>query len=130
MKRPADRSSAASRALPVLLRTQADGSVTQTVCAFALGAFADQLDDDVGALYLRLARDAPAGFVEAPKDGIKVGRAAGGPAVQVDQWLVFPDAEGEGLLAAEQSGEGRMARVVNGEIKPIKTPTPEEVALN
>jgi hypothetical protein len=93
-------------------------------------AYAAQHDDDIAELYMRLARDAPAGFVEVPKEGIRVGRAADLPAVMVDRWLVFPDRETGALLAEEQGGEGRIARIVDGEIKPLKLPSPEEVALN
>lgn len=93
-------------------------------------AFAAQHDDDIADLYTRLAAEAPAGFVEAPKDGIRVGRAGALPAVMVDNWLVFPDRETGALLAEEQGGEGRIARIVDGEVKPLKLPSPEEVALN
>ena len=67
--------------------------------------------------------------VEVPKDGIRVGRAGDLPAVMVDSWLVFPDRESGALLAEEQGGEGRIARIVDGEIKPLKMPSPAEVAL-
>jgi hypothetical protein len=93
-------------------------------------AYAAQLEDDIGDLYMRLAREAPAAFVEAPKDGIRVGRAGELPAVLVDKWLVFPDRETGALLAEEQGGEGRIARIIDGEIKPLKMPSPGEVALN
>ena len=93
-------------------------------------AYAAQHDDDIGELYMRLAREMPAGFVEVPKDGIRVGRAGDLPAVMVDSWLVFPDREGGALLAEEQGGEGRIARIVDGEIKPLRLPSPTEVALN
>jgi hypothetical protein len=93
-------------------------------------AFATQLEDDIGELYMRLAAEAPAGFVDVPKDGIRCGYAGDLPAIMVDNWLVFPDRETGVLLAEEQGGEGRIARVVDGEIKPLKFPSPEEVALN
>jgi hypothetical protein len=93
-------------------------------------AYAAQHDDDIGELYMRLAAEMPAGFVEVPKEGIRVGRAAGMPAVMVNGWLVFPDQETGALLAEEQGGEGRIARIVDGEIKPLKLPSTAEVALN
>jgi hypothetical protein len=92
--------------------------------------YADQHEDDIGQLYMRLAREMPAGFVEVPKDGLRIGRAGDLPAVLVNSWLVFPDRETGALLAEEQGGEGRIARIVDGEIKPLKMPTPGEVALN
>ena len=45
--------------------------------------YADQHDAEIGDLYMRLAREMPAGFVEAPKDGVRVGHSAGMPAVVV-----------------------------------------------
>jgi hypothetical protein len=94
-------------------------------------AYAAQRDDDIAALYMRLAAEMPAGFVEVPKEGVRVGRAADLPAVMVDnRWLVFPDRETGNLLAEEQGGERRIARIVDGEIKPLRLPTSEEVALN
>jgi hypothetical protein len=93
-------------------------------------AYAAQHDDDIGELYMRLAREAPAGFVAVPKEGIRVGRAGDLPAVMVDSWLVFPDRDTGALLAEEQGGERRIARIVDGEIKPLKMPSPDEVALN
>jgi hypothetical protein len=92
-------------------------------------AYAAQHDDDIAEFYIRLAVEMPAGFVEVPKDGIRVGRAGDLPAVLVDKWLVFPDQSGA-LLAEEQGGEGRIARIVDGEIKPLKMPSPAEVALH
>src|SRR4051812_10457704 len=84
--------------------------------------FADALEDDVGELYMRLAREMPAGFVEVPKDGVRAGRAAGLPAVMIDNaWLVFPDPETGNLLAEDQS-EGGIAVVRDGEIRPLKMP--------
>jgi hypothetical protein len=92
--------------------------------------YAAQHDDDIGELYMRLAAEMPAGFAEVPKDGVRVGRAGDLPAVLVDNWLVFPDRESGALLAEEQGGQGRIARIVDGEIKPLKMPTAAEVALN
>jgi hypothetical protein len=93
--------------------------------------YANQHDDEIGELYLRLAAEMPAGFVEVPKDGIRVGRAGDLPAVLVDNWLVFPDRETGALLAENQGADGpRVARIVDGEIKPLKMPTAAEVALN
>jgi hypothetical protein len=92
--------------------------------------FASQFDDDQAAIYMRLAAEMPAGFVEVPKDGVRVGRAGDLPAVLVGSWLVFPDRETGALLAEEQGGEGRIARIVDGEIKPLKLPSAAEVALN
>jgi hypothetical protein len=93
--------------------------------------FADQHDDDIGELYMRLAAEMPAGFVEVPKEGVRVGRAADLPAVLVDNWLVFPDRETGNLLAENQEADGpRIARVEGGKIRPLKMPTAAEVALN
>jgi hypothetical protein len=94
-------------------------------------AYAAQHDDSIRKLYVRLAAEMPAGFVEVPKEGVRVGRAADLPAVLIDnRWLVFPDRETGALLAEEQGGEQRIARIVDGEIKPLKLPSPAEVALN
>jgi hypothetical protein len=94
-------------------------------------AFAAQYDDDQAELYMRLAAEMPAGFVEVPKDGIRVGRAGDLPAVLVDNWLVFPDLETGALLAENQAPDGaRVGRVEDGVIKPLKMPSPAEVALN
>jgi hypothetical protein len=93
-------------------------------------AYAKKFKKDEGELYMRLALEAPTGFVQVPKDGVKVGRAADVPAVLVDDWLVFPDHKTGNLLAEEQGGERRIARIIEGEITPLKMPTPDEVVLN
>lgn len=91
--------------------------------------FAANHDDDIGAIYLELARQAPVGFVEAPKDGVRVGRAGDLPVVHLGEWVVFPGADGK-LLAEEQGGAGRIGVIVDGEVKPLKTPTAGDVVLN
>lgn len=94
-------------------------------------AFAAQLEEDMAALYMRVVAEMPAGFVEVPKEGVRVGRAADLPAIMVDdRWLIFPDRESGDLLAEEQGGAQRIARIVDGEIKPLKLPSLAEVALN
>jgi hypothetical protein len=101
-----------------------------TALMVAHEAFAAQHDDDIRELYMRLAAEIPAGFVETPKDGVRVGRAGDLPAVMVNRWLVFPDRDMGGLFAEEQGGQHRIARIVDGEIKPLKVPPLEELALN
>jgi hypothetical protein len=93
-------------------------------------AYAAQHDEEIREFYMRLAAEMPVGFAEVPKHGVRVGRAADLPAVMIDTWLVFPDRETGTLLAEEQGGEGRIARIAGGEIKPLKLPSPAEVALN
>jgi hypothetical protein len=93
--------------------------------------FASHYDDDQADLYMRLAREMPAGFVKVPKDGIKVGRAGELPAILVDSWLIFPDRETGNLVAENQRAEGpRVGVVKDGEIRPLKLPSAAEVALN
>jgi Arc/MetJ-type ribon-helix-helix transcriptional regulator len=90
-------------------------------------AFSAQHDADIAELYMRLAGEAPAGFVEVPKDGVRAGRIGDQPAVQLGNWVVT-DFDGD-LMAEELDGERRLGKVVDGEIKPLKLPR-EEVALN
>jgi hypothetical protein len=92
--------------------------------------FAAQYATDQGELYMRLASEMPAGFVEVPKDGVRLGRAGDLPVVRVDNWFVFPDPKTGALLAEDRGGEGRVARIVDGEIKPLRLPSADEVALN
>ena len=81
-------------------------------------AYAAQLDDDTADLYLRLARDAPAGFVEVPKDGVKVGRLeTGRPAVQVDDWTITAADDGELVGLRPSNGGFEMAEVSGGVIR-------------
>jgi hypothetical protein len=93
-------------------------------------AYADQHDDEVAELYKRLARQAPAGFIRVPADGVEAGRVKGVPVVVVGDWLIFHDSASDSLFAEEQGGQGRVGVVQGGEIKPLKLPTPEEVVLN
>jgi hypothetical protein len=94
-------------------------------------AYAAQHDDDIAQVYLRLAAEMPAGFVEVPKEGVRVGRAAKTPAVMIDDtWLVWADPASGNLFAEEQGGARRVGVVAAGEIKPLKIPTAEEVSLN
>jgi hypothetical protein len=101
---------------------------TATLAIKALGvlmdahtAYADQHPDVVAELYIRLAREAPAAFVEVPKDGVKVGRLGDQPAVQLGNWLVT-DLDGD-LMAEELDGERRLGKVIDGEIKPLRAPS-------
>jgi hypothetical protein len=82
--------------------------------------YANQHPDVVAELYMRLAREAPAAFVEVPKDGVKVGHVGDQPAVQLGNWLVT-DLDGD-LMAEELDGERRLGKVIDGEIKPIRLP--------
>lgn len=92
--------------------------------------FADQYDSDIGEVYMRLAAQMPAGFVEVPKEGVTPARAAGMPAVRVDSWIVFRDPETGNLMAEEEGGERRIGIVDDGEIKPLRMPSAAKVALN
>ena len=47
-----------------------------------------------------------------------------------DAWLVWLDSSSGDMFAEEQGGERRVGVIRDGEIKPLKVPTPEEVALN
>jgi hypothetical protein len=80
-------------------------------------------------LFRRVAAEKPVGFVEIA-DGIKFGQVAGDlPAVKLPTgWVVYPGESGE-LLAVEEE-TGRAALIVDGEIKPLKLPSPDEVTLN
>lgn len=93
--------------------------------------FAAEYDDDIGELYMRLAAELPDGFVEVPKDGVRVGRAADMPTVVIDNaWAFFLDSKTGNLLAEEQGGQKRIAVVTDGAIRPLKLPSAGEVALN
>jgi hypothetical protein len=93
--------------------------------------FAEQYAPDQAEVYMRLAAEKPAGFLQVPKEGIKVGRSGDLPVVRVDDWFVFPDRNTGALLAERQGEDGtQIARIVDGEIKPLKLPSAEEVALN
>lgn len=87
--------------------------------------------DDIGEIYMQLAAEMPAGFVEVPKDGVRIARAEGVPVVIIDNtWLIWSDPASGNVFAEEQGGQGRVAVVKDGEIKPLKVPTLDEVALN
>lgn len=91
--------------------------------------FSEQYDDDIAALYMELARRDPSGFVEVPKDGVKLRREKGLAAVLVDGWSVSQDDDGE-LWAIQTYGDGyRIGRVADdGEIRVVKVWTPQEAA--
>ena len=82
--------------------------------------YAAQHEQDIAEVYLRLAAEMPAGFVEVPMDGVKVGRLGDQPAVQLGNWLVT-DLDGD-LMAEEMDGERRLGKIVDGEIKPLRAP--------
>lgn len=90
--------------------------------------YADQYDDDVAKLYLRLAADAPAGFVEVPKDGVEAGRVrqTGRPAVLVDGWTVTAADDGELVGLRPVDGGFEMATVADGVIRRKAKWSPEE----
>ena len=81
---------------------------------------AEQRSDDVAELWMRIARQMPAAFVEIPRDGVATGRVGDQPAVQLDSWVIT-DVEGD-LMAQEVDGEQRLAKIVDGEIKPLRLP--------
>lgn len=89
--------------------------------------YAAQHPDDAASLYMQLARQAPAGFVEVPKDGVLVGHAGEVPAVQLGDWLIT-DLAGD-LMAEEMTGDRRLGKVIDGEIKPLRLPV-RQAGLN
>jgi hypothetical protein len=96
-------------------------------------AFAETLrergEHDLAELYLRLAREMPGELADIPlpKDRLRGGHAAGVPAFLLDDhWLVFWDPEADVLLAEEQGGQRRVARIVDGEIRPLAIPAAAE----
>jgi hypothetical protein len=93
----------------------------------AHGDYAEQHPDDVAALYIQLARQAPADFVQVPKDGVQVGHVGDVPAIQLGDWLIT-DLDGD-LMAEEMAGDRRLGKVIDGEVRPLRLPTPEDVAL-
>ena len=94
----------------------------------ALARAVEDFDDDQVELFRRVARERPHGFIELA-EGISFGRVGDQPAMRLPNgWVIYPDEQGE-LLAIEQS-TGRAARVIDGELKPLKLPTPEEIVLN
>jgi hypothetical protein len=89
--------------------------------------YAAQHPDDVGSLYMQLARQAPAGFVEVPKDGVLVGHAGDVPAIQLGEWLIS-DLDGV-LMAEEMTGDRRLGKVIDGEVRPLRLPA-RQAGLN
>lgn len=94
---------------------------------------------DVGDLFRKVARLMPAGLTDAR---VEWGRLSDGrPALIVrEEWVIADDNAGD-LMAVRRDGRqvGYLAhgdikplaeRDVGGEIKPLKMPSPEEVALN
>lgn len=88
---------------------------------------AEQRSDDVAELWMRIARQMPAAFVAIPRDGVETGHVGDQPAVQLDNWVIT-DADGA-LMAQEVDGEQRLAKIVDGEIKPLRLPS-RMAALN
>jgi hypothetical protein len=83
-------------------------------------AYAQQHPEDVAAVYRRLARQAPADFVEVPKEGVRAGHAGDVPAVQLGDWLIT-DLDGD-LMAEEMGGQRRLGKLVDGEVKVLRLP--------
>ena len=80
--------------------------------------YAAQHDADEAELYLRLATDAPAGFIEVPKEGLQVGRLkTDRPAVQVDGWTITSADDGELVGLKPSNGGFDMATVSGGVIR-------------
>ena len=93
----------------------------------AHGHYAAEYPDDVAELYMQLARQAPADFVEVPKTGVQVGHAGDVPAIQLGDWLIT-DLDGV-LMAEEMTGERRLGKVIDGEVKPLRLPV-RQAGLN
>jgi hypothetical protein len=84
---------------------------------------------DIAALYLRFAREAPAGLIRV-RDDLEFGHLADGrPALRSDGWLIFKDENSPAVMALKEA-TGQLGRVAGGEIKPLKLPTADEAALN
>jgi hypothetical protein len=84
---------------------------------------------DIAALYLRFARAAPAGLIRV-RDDLEFGHLADGrPALRSDGWLIFKDDNSPAVMALKEA-TGQIGRIDGGEIKLLKLPSPEEVALN
>jgi hypothetical protein len=91
---------------------------------------ADHLEPDLADLYRRLAREAPAVLV-GPSATVKPGwtnKRRDQPTVWVDGWFVYLDPETDELMAVnEKSGE--LARVVDGELRPVPKPSVAQAVL-
>jgi hypothetical protein len=96
-------------------------------------------DEDVGELFTRVSRVIPAGLTDAK---VEWGRLSDGrPALIVrEEWVIADDNNGD-LMAVRRDGSqvGYLAhsdievlaeRDFGSEIKPLKLPSPGEVALN
>jgi hypothetical protein len=86
----------------------------------AHGKYAEQHPPDVADLYMRIAREIPAGYIDVPRDGVRAGYRGDQPAVELVDWIVT-ELEGD-LFAQELGGEGRLAKISDGELKPIRLP--------
>jgi hypothetical protein len=83
-------------------------------------ACAEQRSEDVRELWMRIAQEMPAAFVEIPRDGVETGHVGDQAAVQLDNWLIT-DVDGT-LMAQEIDGAQRLAKIEDGEIKPLRIP--------
>jgi hypothetical protein len=83
-------------------------------------------DKDIGDLFLRLAREAPAGLVDL-KDSVKLARLdTGRPAVLADGWTITSANDGELVGLQPSDGGFRMATIADGAIRVKATWTEEE----
>lgn len=89
----------------------------------------EDFDDDIVELFVRVIREWPSRFVELT-DAIQFARIRGEiPAIRMQTgWVVYPAEDGE--IEAIEEETGRHAKLVDGELKVLKLPTPDEVVLN
>jgi hypothetical protein len=84
-------------------------------------------DADIRDLYLRIAREIPGHLVEVSRS-VEFLRLGEVPAVKAEGWLLWEDQATGDLLAREQEGEQRFARVVDNRIELLVAPA--EAAQN
>jgi hypothetical protein len=110
-----------ARAVRVAIRTLAD------VMAKHDDAPRDLADADIRDLYLRIAREIPGQLVEVSRtvEFLRVGEVA---AVKAEGWQLWEDQATGDLLAREQEGEQRFARVIDNRIELLVAPA--EAAQN
>jgi hypothetical protein len=84
---------------------------------------------EIVQLFREVVREMPSRFVELSPDLKFAHLRDGRPAIVLPSgWVVYPDESGE-LMALHEATD-RRAKVVDGELKVLKLPTPEEIVLN
>jgi hypothetical protein len=79
------------------------------------------VDDDIRDLYMAVAREIPSDLVEVVRslDPLYIGDQ---PVIRAEGWLIWRDQTTGDLIAREEAGEQRFARVMNGRIEVMISP--------